>query len=278
MALSLPRPDEKAATVRAMFDRIATRYDRLNSVLTFRLDRAWRRAAIAAAALSPGDLVIDLACGTGDLTELAARHGARAVGVDFAGGMLTVARARGLGGRLVRADVTALPLADGVAEAVTCGFALRNFVAIPPVLAEAARVLAPGGRLVLLEVATPHLAPLRLGHRIYFHHVVPALGALLSERDAYDYLPRSTAYLPEPRELLAQVAAAGFTAVARRELAMGAVQLISACRPGERAGGLAAREAGASSGEPRGGSGSALAGGTSGRLAGEPAGSTGGAR
>ena len=226
----LPDPDSKAAVVRAMFDRIAPRYDRMNRVLTFRLDQRWRREAIAAARLGPGQLAVDVACGTGDLCELAAATGARVLGVDFAGRMLAGAQRRGVPAALGRADATALPLPAARADAITCGFALRNFTAIPPMLAEAARVLRPGGRLVLLEVSEPEHRLLRWGHRLYFHRVVPLVGALLADRRAYAYLPRSASYLPPPETLGAMIAAAGFRDVRRRALGAGAVQLVTAVR------------------------------------------------
>jgi demethylmenaquinone methyltransferase / 2-methoxy-6-polyprenyl-1,4-benzoquinol methylase len=226
VAVALPHPAEKAALVRAMFDRIAPRYQRLNSVLTFGLDRGWRRAAIAAAGLHAGDLVVDVACGTGDLAALAAAAGARAVGVDFAPAML--ARARGRGAALVRADAVALPLRPACADAVTCGFALRNVVEIRTVLAEAARVLRPGGRLVLLEIAAPRAAALRWVHRAYFHRLVPFVGGLLAERAAYAYLPASEVYLPDETTLRSLIESAGFVDVERLLLGAGAVQLVTA--------------------------------------------------
>jgi demethylmenaquinone methyltransferase/2-methoxy-6-polyprenyl-1,4-benzoquinol methylase len=226
VAIALPPAAEKAALVRQMFDRIAPRYERLNTVLTFGLDRGWRRAAITAAGLEPGDVVVDVACGTGDLAALAAAAGVRAVGVDFAPAML--ARARGRGVALVRGDAAALPLRSACARAVTCGFALRNVVEIGAVLAEAARVLRPGGRLVLLEIASPHAPLLRWAHRLYFERVVPLLGALLAERSAYAYLPASAAYLPSESALRALLEAAGFTDVERRLLGAGSVQLVTA--------------------------------------------------
>ena len=228
MALTLPAPGDKAAVVRSMFDRIAPRYERLNTVLTLGMDRGWRRAAIAAAEIAPGDVVVDVACGTGDLSALAAAAGARVVGVDFAAGMLAHARRHGV--PLVRADAAVLPLPTGGAQALTCGFALRNFVAIPPMLRESARVLAPGGRLVLLEVAEPRGALLRWGHRLYFHRLVPLVGAVLADREAYAYLPASAEYLPAPAALQAMIAAAGFVDVRRRLLGGGAVQLLTARR------------------------------------------------
>jgi demethylmenaquinone methyltransferase/2-methoxy-6-polyprenyl-1,4-benzoquinol methylase len=233
VALTLPAPGEKAAVVRAMFDRIAPRYQQLNTLLTFGLDRRWRRSAIAAAGIVPGCLVVDLACGTGDLAALAARRGGRVLGIDFARAML--AQARGRGAILVQADAGALPLRDGHADAVTCGFALRNVTSIAQVLAEAARVLRPGGRLVLLEIAEPGSALLRWGHRLYFHRIVPLLGALLADREAYAYLPASTAYLPDPIALCAQLDAAGFATPRRRLLGGGSVQLVTAERDGRAA-------------------------------------------
>ena len=230
MALALPDAADKAVVVRTMFDRIAPRYDRLNSVLTLRLDRRWRRATIAAADIRPGDRVLDVACGTGDLVELALARGARVVGLDFAAGMLRVAGRRGMGTRLVRGDALALPLPDASVDAITCAFALRNFVAIPPFLAEAARVLRDGGRVALLEVATPRSAVVRAAHHLYFHRAVPWLGSLLSERAAYAYLPASTTYLPAPEQLMDGMRAAGFVHVRRRTLGFGAAQLLSARR------------------------------------------------
>ncbi len=235
MALVLPGPTEKAAVVRAMFDRIAPHYDRMNTILTCGLDRGWRRAAIGAAGLRAGEVVVDLACGTGDLAALAATAGARAVGIDFAPAMLAAARRRGVPVRWLRADAAALPLRPAVADAVVCGFALRNFVALPPVLAEAARVLKPAGRLVLLEVATPASPLVRWGHRLYFTRLVPLLGALLADRWAYAYLPRSVAYLPDTPALLAGIAVAGFSDVAVRPLRAGAAQLFTARRHGRLA-------------------------------------------
>lgn len=226
----LPPPERKAVHVRAMFDRIAPRYDRLNRVLTWGLDRGWRRRALAAAAVGRGDVVVDVACGTGDLAALAATRGARVVGVDFSAGMLACARDRGVAATLVRGDAAALPIATARAAAVTCGFALRNFTAIPPMLAEAARVLRPGGRLVVLEVATPRGAVPRLLHRLYFDRLVPRIGALLADRAAYAYLPRSAAYLPPSETLRQLVRDAGFAAVTVEPLGFGAVQLLHAVR------------------------------------------------
>jgi len=225
---------EKAAVVRAMFDRIAPRYDVLNRLIAFRLDQRWRRAVVRAATISAQDRVIDLACGTGDLSELAVRTGARVVGVDFAGNMLAGAHRRRISAAFVQADAERLPLPPHWATVVVSGFALRNFVSIPAVLAEAARVLLPGGRLVLLEVDTPTNKLLQWGYSLYFKRLVPLLGALLSDAPAYAYLPRSVSYLPESNTLQRLIAAAGFRQVVKHQLCGGVVQLLTAIRTSEQ--------------------------------------------
>lgn len=228
--MTLPADGEKRAVVAAMFDRIAPRYDLMNRLMTFGVDRGWRRRAIAALDLHPGERILDLACGSGDLAAVAAGRGAHVVGLDFSAGMLRAARQRRVPCGLVRGDALALPFADGALDAVVSGFALRNFVDVGAALAESARVLRRGGRLALLEVDRPASAFLRLGHAVYFRRVVPILGALISERAAYAYLPESTAYLPDEPVLRATLRAAGFTAVAKQSLLGGAAQLVTAAR------------------------------------------------
>jgi len=226
----LPGGSEKRVHVRAMFERIAPRYDALNRLLSVGLDQRWRRAALAAIAVGPGDRMLDLACGTGDLCELASLRGARVVGVDFARGMLAGARRRGIAAALAQGDAAALPLADACADVVACGFAFRNFVALAPVLRECARVLRAGGRLAILEIDRPASPALRRAHSLYFDRVVPFVGGLLSDAAAYRYLPASTAYLPGEADLRALLAEAGFGAVRKRRFALGAAQLVTAER------------------------------------------------
>lgn len=224
---ALPAAADKAVVVEAMFDRIAPRYDRMNRLLSLGLDGRWRRRTVSTLGLEPGSRVLDLACGTGDLCrELGARHLA-AIGIDVSAGMLEHARTAA---PLVRADVTALPVPDAGVDGVTCGFAMRNFTDLRAFLAECARVVRPGGRIALLEVAEPRNAVLRRGHAIWFRRVVPFVGGLLADRAAYAYLPQSTVYLPAPDELTALVTAAGFEHVRRELLAPGAAQLVTATR------------------------------------------------
>ena len=223
----LPTGEAKVRAVRGMFDAIAPRYDLVNRVMTFGLDRGWRRKAVAALALPPGSLVVDLAAGTGDLCRDLQTAGHRPVGVDLSWGMLAAARTTT---PLVQADVTRLPVPDARADGATCGFALRNLADLDAFLAELARVIRAGGRVAVLEVSEPDSALLRWGHGVYFGKVVPRIGGLLSDRSAYRYLPRSAAYLPEPAELVRRFDAAGFPGTTRRPLGAGAAQLLVATR------------------------------------------------
>ena len=226
---ALPQGEAKARAVRAMFDTIAPRYDLVNRVMTFGLDRRWRRAAVQALDLPAGAAILDVACGTGDLCRDLTGAGYRSVGVDLSAGMLAHARTPT---PLMQADALRLPVAGASLDGAVSGFALRNFVALEPLFAELARVVRPRGRIALLDVATPAHPVLRAGHAVYFGHVVPRIGALLSDRDAYRYLPKSVAYLPEPAALLEQVAAAGFRSGRRQLLSGGITQLITATRSG----------------------------------------------
>lgn len=227
---TLPQPSKKRAYVRAMFDRIAPRYDLLNRLMTLGLDRGWRRSALTAISVGPGDRVIDLGAGTGDFAELCRARGAEAIGVDLALGMLRAARDRDAQLPLVQCDGEELPFRDGWASAVTCGFALRNFSDLDRILAECARVLRPHGRLAILEIDEPRLALLRWGHRAHFRRVIPWLGRWLSDAEAYRYLPESLAYLPAEDELRSRLARAGFSAVRKRVHLLGAVQSVTAAR------------------------------------------------
>jgi demethylmenaquinone methyltransferase/2-methoxy-6-polyprenyl-1,4-benzoquinol methylase len=219
----LPGPSEKARVVRGMFDRISSRYDLVNRVMTFGMDVGWRRRAVAALRLPGGALVADLACGTGDLCDELISGGYRAVGFDFSHGMLLNA---GTGAPLVEADVLRLPLADASVDGATCGFALRNVTELAALFGETARVLRPGGRVTFLETSEPDRRLVRAGHAVYFKRIVPLIGGVLSDKEAYRYLPRSMGYLPEPGRLLWMLDDAGFTELERLQLGGGVAQLL----------------------------------------------------
>jgi demethylmenaquinone methyltransferase / 2-methoxy-6-polyprenyl-1,4-benzoquinol methylase len=223
----LPQGQDKARSVRRLFDTISPRYDLVNRVMTFRMDVGWRRRAIRELHLPRGARVFDLACGTGDFCRELERAGYRPVGFDFSFGMLAHARTDA---SLVQADALRLPVGDAVADGVTCGFALRNVVSLPALFAELGRVVRPGGAIALLETSRPGNAVLRAGHGVYFERIVPMIGGLLSDGDAYAYLPRSMAYLPPPDELVGMLRDAGFPAARRLPLSGGITQLLVGVR------------------------------------------------
>jgi demethylmenaquinone methyltransferase/2-methoxy-6-polyprenyl-1,4-benzoquinol methylase len=225
----LPTGAEKTEQVRAMFDAIAPRYDLVNRLITFGMDRRWRRRTVGALGLPSSSIVLDLACGTGDLADLVGRVGGRAVGSDLSRGMLA---RRHAAFPAVQSDAAALPIATASIDGIVCGYALRNFTDLRGSLAEAARVLRPGGRLAVLEVAAPDSPLLRRGFDVWFRRCVPVIGGLVSDRSAYHYLPRSTAYLPEPDELRALLCSVGFATVGRQLLQGGLSQIVTATRRG----------------------------------------------
>jgi len=206
-----------AASIRGMFDRIAGVYDLMNTVMSAGLHRHWRTRAADLTGLHAGDRALDVATGTGDLAfELAGRVGAtgEVVGCDFSEAMLTHARGKAAARpsapvRFEWADALQLPYADDSFDAATVGFGVRNFTDIPRGLRELARVVRPGGRVVVLEITTPTKPPLSFFYRLWFDRLVPALGLLAGSSDAYTYLPESVKRFLSPPALAAAMEEAG---------------------------------------------------------------------
>ena len=198
--------------VRAMFDRIASVYDVMNSVMTAGMHHRWRRRAADLARVRAGDRVLDVATGTGDLAvELAARVGAEGevVGMDFAEGMLELARRKAPELRFEQGNALALAYPDGCFDAATVGFGARNFSDLEQGLREMTRVVRPGGRVVVLEITTPTRPPLSTFFRLWFDRIVPRIGKVAGDPDAYEYLPSSVRRFPAARELAATMSRCG---------------------------------------------------------------------
>ncbi|HIW98013.1 MAG TPA: bifunctional demethylmenaquinone methyltransferase/2-methoxy-6-polyprenyl-1,4-benzoquinol methylase UbiE [Candidatus Tidjanibacter gallistercoris] len=212
--------ETKKAQVRAMFDSIAPKYDLLNHLLSFGVDRLWRRRMVGAVAAAAPEEVLDVAAGTGDVAIAMARRmpRVRITGIDLSGEMLAVGRGKvarlGLDGRIVlkEGDAERLPFPDASFDAVSIGFGIRNFGSIEAGLSEAFRVLRRGGCLYILEFSTPCgrlFGPL---YRFYFHRILPRVGRVVSkDRGAYSYLPDSVDHFPDNLLFLRMMGDAGFT-------------------------------------------------------------------
>jgi demethylmenaquinone methyltransferase/2-methoxy-6-polyprenyl-1,4-benzoquinol methylase len=226
--------EEFSAQVNRMFDRIAGRYDSMNSVMTAGLHHRWRERAADRSSLGPGGAALDVCCGTGDLAlELSRRvaPGGRVVGCDFSEPMLEVARAKasreGADISFEWADALDLPYEHGSFDAVTVGFGVRNLADLGRGLREMARVLRPGGRLVILEITQPTRPPLSTFYSVWFDRIVPLLGSLAGDRDAYSYLPESVRSFPPPEGLAAAMDDAGFERIRYTVLAGGIIAIHS---------------------------------------------------
>jgi demethylmenaquinone methyltransferase/2-methoxy-6-polyprenyl-1,4-benzoquinol methylase len=226
----------KRAYVRGVFTAIAPRYDFLNRLLSLTVDRRWRRRAVRRLEWlrRPHGVYLDLCAGTLDLAATLARSAGfrgAVVGADFAVPML--ARGRRKAPRLVPvgADALALPFADASFDGAMVAFGVRNLADLDAGLAEAARVLRPGARFVVLEFATPRFAPLRAAYLFYFRRVLPAIGRAVSKhRDAYSYLPESVLAFPEPEALAARLTAVGFHDVGIERLTGGICAVLHGSR------------------------------------------------
>jgi demethylmenaquinone methyltransferase / 2-methoxy-6-polyprenyl-1,4-benzoquinol methylase len=230
--------DRSAGRIAGMFDAIAPRYDLLNHVLSAGIDRRWRARAIRALGLSGSEMLVDVCTGTADVA-LAARAGgaARVMGVDFSGAMLArgldKVRRAGQASRimLVRGDAMCLPLGEGVADAATVAFGIRNVERREVACAQLARVLRPGGRLAILEFGAPRVPGLRELYLWYFNTVLPRLGSLISGHGAaYSYLPASVGAFPAPEVFAKTLQEAGFVDVEAVPLSFGIVYLYVARR------------------------------------------------
>ena len=231
--------DEFSSQVQGMFDRIAGVYDLLNTVMTAGLHHSWRERAANRAELRAGDAALDLCCGTGDLAlELRERVGptGRVVGADFSERMLELAQEKAAerGAADVTfewADALELPYSDASFDAVTVGFGVRNLADIGAGIREMTRVLKPGGRCVILEITQPQKPPLSTFFGIWFDRIVPVLGRIAGDPEAYEYLPESVRGFPPPEGLARLMDESGLTGIRYTVLAGGIIAIHSGARP-----------------------------------------------
>jgi len=225
--------DKDPHDVATMFDGVARRYDLTNDVLSLGQDRMWRRATLKALDALPGETVLDLAAGTGTSSEPLADAGVKVVPCDLSTGMLTVGKRRRPDLPFTAGDATALPFADGVFDAVTISFGLRNVVDTVGALEEMRRVTRPGGRLVVCEFSTPTWAPFRTVYSGYLVKALPAVAKVVArESAAYDYLAESIQEWPDQLGLARLLKESGWTSVGYRNLSGGIVALHRATNPG----------------------------------------------
>lgn len=228
---------DKGVRVRRMFNAIAPTYERVNAVVSLGRDASWRRRTVQAAAVQPGESVLDIACGTGDLARAfagAVTAPGRVVGCDFAHDMLALAAERTTGGPTwCEADAQRLPFADASFDVTSCAFGVRNFQDLPAGLREMHRVLRPGGRALILEFSMPQNPLFARLYNFYFRNVLPRVATTISgdRTGAYRYLPSSVVSFAGPAELTAALTSAGFAAVETTSMTLGIVHLFVAGKP-----------------------------------------------
>lgn len=209
------------------FDKIARTYDRLNHLMTLGLDRLWRRRAVRGL---HGN-VLDVACGTGDMVVELQKHGCNVTGVDLSEEMMAIARQKAPAATYMFADAERLPFPDGAFDAVTCAFGVRNFVHLKKGLGEMLRVLKPGGRMVLLELATPDSVIIRPFYDFYAKHTIPLLGKWLAgNRTAYTYLPESIERFPKGEDFMQIIKELG-AAVVQHKQTFGVCRMYQITKP-----------------------------------------------
>lgn len=223
----------KKETVKGIFNDIAPRYDLLNHCLSMNIDKGWRKKAMKSIADCPKDLLLDVACGTGDFSIAAWKAGVkRVIGVDISENMVEIGckkiREKGLDEHitLTTGDSESLEFKDHYFDLVTVAFGVRNFEHLEIGLSEMQRVLKPGGKVVILEFSMPEHFPMKQLYKLYFRHVLPVIGGLVSgNKSAYAYLPESVIKFPQGREFLCIMEKCGFSRVSRRKLSFGIASL-----------------------------------------------------
>jgi demethylmenaquinone methyltransferase/2-methoxy-6-polyprenyl-1,4-benzoquinol methylase len=226
----LPAPAEKRAYVQRMFTAIAPRYDLMNRLMTLGRDQAWRRRVVRLCALPPGGRLLDVATGTGDIAYEALRMdpAVHVVGLDLAREMMLYGRGKrpGLAFPFTEGDALSLPAGDNTFDAACSGFMMRNVLDVRQAFAEQARVVKPGGRVVCLEITLPRTPVFGSLFRLYFFHLVPLIGGLVSgQREAYTYLPQSVAVFPPPPQLREIMESVGLRDVHYRTAMLGTVAI-----------------------------------------------------
>lgn len=231
MSQQIPSP------IAAMFDRISPKYDDLNHLLSFNMDKVWRRKTAKCVAKHHPETILDLATGTADLAIALAKHNPQAfiVGMDFSERMLEIGKAKiakqGLGNQieLLWGDAANLPFEDSRFDAVTVAFGVRNFEHLDQGLSEISRVLKPDGQVFILELSMPKVLPIKQCYKLYFKHLLPTIGKIVSrDRDAYFYLPESVEQFAQPKDFLKSLTPKDFWHPKKKSLSFGIVQLYSA--------------------------------------------------
>lgn len=226
----LPSQNDKRNFVQDMFDKTADKYDKTNWLITLGRDNAWRKKAVKRLNIKENSLVLDVASGTGDICNILEKQKQNTISLDFSMGMLKKSTTKV---PKVQADALHMPFFDNTFDAVTCGFGLRNFTDIQEYFISCSRVLKPEGRFMALDATTPSNPLIKIFHTIWFKMVVPIIGRIFgSNKDAYDYLPISTAYLPSEKTLIEMLTIAEFKNVYIKKYMFGSVICITATSKG----------------------------------------------